>query len=642
KGTLIEFSRRKDCETLAAGGFGLSMAKCHGFEHQSHREGWLPIDPHHVEVLEQVPSRIGEGEGVVVPEAPIPIKCGDPVGFLGRYDVAKFGGMVETRHHVHFELFSRQDHEPPQKFLSTFFGEQQVEQIASFQNTSGSEEYFDISEPSEFFVDLYNNVNQTTLTDISGKTILDRLAPWDSCKNVVVETHSEWFKNAEERNFLNTLREQARFECQKRQLDHEKERINNLVWLEQAKEKGLDLGESVWSWWPIGQKQSEYHHKVFAKSAEQPFGYCSVGLEPEPIQNFGPFAFIFGQAHAAAPVVMGANYTVAAQTAQTAQIAAAGAVNSNQYFRGPQEQLALHVDRGFRFIGDSVAAAYEQSFHYKMTTMGISALFALQQNIFGDDTQYTEDELRQMDSVDTRIRVQITDPAPGEYYPHVKAYHVSDVRIPIKYVTKDSNNQLSVTLEEGGPTIYWTPEDGGDPSWQSTPSQDDNFTYDDIIVTPIHSDDEAHVTVTPMPKEQDWKDCVLVFPQDTGIPPLYIVYSESAYSAGFKTHLSSDSYPGVSRGRHYKEANENLLKAMENDSEFASQMKSLGIKIERTSTGLAPRRPPKGWTWHHERENGAMVLVPRSQHTIGSEEWKVLHPENKGGYAIWGKRNEIT
>ncbi|HHX8570981.1 TPA: HNH endonuclease [Vibrio alginolyticus] len=48
---------------------------------------------------------------------------------------------------------------------------------------------------------------------------------------------------------------------------------------------------------------------------------------------------------------------------------------------------------------------------------------------------------------------------------------------------------------------------------------------------------------------------------------------------------------------------------------------------------LAPRRPPKGWTWHHEREKGSMVLVPREQHTIGSEEWKVLHPDNKGGYS---------
>ncbi|EOX4796805.1 HNH endonuclease, partial [Vibrio alginolyticus] len=107
--------------------------------------------------------------------------------------------------------------------------------------------------------------------------------------------------------------------------------------------------------------------------------------------------------------------------------------------------------------------------------------------------------------------------------------------------------------------------------------------------------------------------------------------------SGFKTFLSPNSYPGVSRARHFQEANENLLKMMETDQEFASQMESLNIKLERTATGLAPRRPTKGWTWHHEREKGSMVLVPREQHTIGSEEWKVLHPDNKGGYSIWGK-----
>ncbi|HBC3487062.1 TPA: HNH endonuclease [Vibrio parahaemolyticus] len=141
-----------------------------------------------------------------------------------------------------------------------------------------------------------------------------------------------------------------------------------------------------------------------------------------------------------------------------------------------------------------------------------------------------------------------------------------------------------------------------------------------------------------MPEEQDWRDAIVVFPEDSGIAPLYVVYSDKAYSAGFKTTLSPNSYPNVSRARHFQEANEDLLKQMEADPEFAEQMKKLNVNLERTATGLAPRRPPKGWTWHHEIEEGVMVLVPRAQHSIGSDEWKVLHPEkNKGGYSIWGK-----
>ncbi|MCY9829482.1 S-type pyocin domain-containing protein, partial [Vibrio chagasii] len=112
------------------------------------------------------------------------------------------------------------------------------------------------------------------------------------------------------------------------------------------------------------------------------------------------------------------------------------------------------------------------------------------------------------------------------YYPNVKAYHIDDTRIPVKYVAQGDNNQLSVQLENEGPIIYWTPADSGDPNWQSTPSQDDGFELEDIRVTPIHSD-ETTVTVTPMPEEKDWRDAILVFPESSGIAPLYVVYKES-------------------------------------------------------------------------------------------------------------------
>lgn len=34
-----------------------------------------------------------------------------------------------------------------------------------------------------------------------------------------------------------------------------------------------------------------------------------------------------------------------------------------------------------------------------------------------------------------------------------------------------------------------------------------------------------------------------------------------------------------------------------------------------------------------------MQLVPKSQHTPGSEFWGVLHPDNKGGYSEWAIPN---
>ncbi len=111
----------------------------------------------------------------------------------------------------------------------------------------------------------------------------------------------------------------------------------------------------------------------------------------------------------------------------------------------------------------------------------------------------------------------------------------------------------------------------------------------------------------------------------------------TAYSTAYEMKLSSKSYPGVSRAGHFQKANESLLKAMESDKVLARSMRGLGINLERTPTGLAPRQFPTGWTWHHELEDGLMRLVPRSQHTPGSEFWKILHPDGYGGYAVWGK-----
>jgi len=110
------------------------------------------------------------------------------------------------------------------------------------------------------------------------------------------------------------------------------------------------------------------------------------------------------------------------------------------------------------------------------------------------------------------------------------------------------------------------------------------------------------------------------------------------YSVAFETRLSPSSYPGVSRGVHFQKANDALLTAMENDPQFAEMIRSMGINLERTATGLTPRTPPPGWTWHHAESPGLIQLVPRAQHTPGSRFWDALHPGGRGGYALWGQR----
>jgi hypothetical protein len=108
------------------------------------------------------------------------------------------------------------------------------------------------------------------------------------------------------------------------------------------------------------------------------------------------------------------------------------------------------------------------------------------------------------------------------------------------------------------------------------------------------------------------------------------------YSVAFETRLKPTSYPGVSRPRHYQEANEALLQAIESDPAFAQALESIGVVLNRTRRGRAPRSPPSGWSWHHAEEPGVMQLVPRVQHKSKSFA-RTLHPGGAGGFSRWGK-----
>ncbi|MGX9457027.1 HNH endonuclease [Photobacterium damselae subsp. damselae] len=64
-------------------------------------------------------------------------------------------------------------------------------------------------------------------------------------------------------------------------------------------------------------------------------------------------------------------------------------------------------------------------------------------------------------------------------------------------------------------------------------------------------------------------------------------------------------------------------------------------------SSIGGRAKPAGWTWEHAStstafgEQGIMRLVPTSQHTPGSDFWRVLHPDKgaSGGYSEWAIPN---
>ncbi len=64
-------------------------------------------------------------------------------------------------------------------------------------------------------------------------------------------------------------------------------------------------------------------------------------------------------------------------------------------------------------------------------------------------------------------------------------------------------------------------------------------------------------------------------------------------------------------------------------------------------SSIGGRAKPADWTWEHAStstafgEQGIMRLVPTSQHTPGSDFWRVLHPDKgaSGGYSEWAIPN---
>ncbi|PSV26291.1 MULTISPECIES: S-type pyocin domain-containing protein [unclassified Photobacterium] len=135
-----------------------------------------------------------------------------------------------------------------------------------------------------------------------------------------------------------------------------------------------------------------------------------------------------------------------------------------------------------------------------------------------------------MQEVKSRIRVQIIEPEGDDVYPTVRAFHVGDGddKVPVRYVGQNAQGQYSVALEEGGPTIYWSPDETGNQVPHTTPSQDDGVSFDDIWVNPLSDAVNDSSTVLPMPAESDWQDRILVFPEGSGIEPLYLVFKTTA------------------------------------------------------------------------------------------------------------------
>ncbi|SHO54492.1 S-type pyocin domain-containing protein [Vibrio quintilis] len=216
--------------------------------------------------------------------------------------------------------------------------------------------------------------------------------------------------------------------------------------------------------------------QIFAKSAQVPAGSCETGVLCESLAAIGQYG-----AYAAAVA------------------------------QGSEELMLSHI------TGEALATLPDMAMKV-IGRAGILAAFVPAK--MGDGTLYSEDDIRQRDMIETNIRLRVDDAG------HVYGYHVDGDAIPRRTVTA-SGDKFLVTLEEGL-TIEWVPisgDFGGKPILINPipeleshdiwihPQADQGKEFDNTYITPV--------------ADADLKDYILVFPADTGLPPLYVVFKES-------------------------------------------------------------------------------------------------------------------
>jgi len=138
------------------------------------------------------------------------------------------------------------------------------------------------------------------------------------------------------------------------------------------------------------------------------------------------------------------------------------------------------------------------------------------------------------------------------------------------------------------------------------------------------------------PTEQLGADGAVVPQGDARSSALHRESTGNHYSVAFETTLDPGLWGRVV-GVHNHRAQAALDAMFTSHPEFAVQMERVIPGIRDAVSRMGGRTTPDDWTWHHEAEPGVMQLVPRDQHTVGSKFWKTLHPNGRGGYAIWAR-----
>ncbi|WP_395593582.1 S-type pyocin domain-containing protein [Pseudomonas sp. B26140] len=259
---------------------------------------------------------------------------------------------------------------------------------------------------------------------------------------------------------------------------------------------------------------------VFAKSCQLPNGVINhvstTGFIPvERLADFGELSLLGGRERDTAgniPLkkVGGRNFPAAAGT----------------LFLGTTTNVSLGTTAvsgaGAGAVTGGVAAG---------ALLGMVAL--LWPSSLGDSSLYTEEQLKSLEVGRTRVRLLLEQQADGilKGYGYNTQTRSDWEMIPVVQFVKQGTQQVADF--GNGTTLIWTPavdptSTSGIPPLESAPQIPQIWIYppteqaDKIIVNPVYP--------------PDYRDFILVFPADSGVPPLYVVISRPALGGDIKYH----------------------------------------------------------------------------------------------------------
>lgn len=242
--------------------------------------------------------------------------------------------------------------------------------------------------------------------------------------------------------------------------------------------------------WPTPKPRED---QVFAKSCTVD-NWCrtDAGTAPEPASNFGKI------------LVAGAMLLPSASTAVA---------------------TAIGADLGLgRLAGGGIL---QQRLNWAIRgAAGPASVFVLGMlpTRMGDGTLHTDEQLRRMSRAATRVRFQFRRDAEAVmqvYGIHSGASSDDSVRtVKVEWNT----DKTAMEAKLNGITILWTPQRGPLGSMPPLVYPERGEQLNTILVHPIAENTDSQIEGLPG-EDMTAEDCILVFPADTGLKSLYVVFS---------------------------------------------------------------------------------------------------------------------